>query len=284
MPARKGVVNFNLDGLDSYDLVYLSLGAGLQSSVLYYMACLGIAGMPKVAYAGFADPGDEPQHTYDTLKKLIEFGKKHNGPPIHIISKDGEKLSESILNRRKRIASIPGFTIDSKGSVGMLRRQCTNEYKIEVLKSHSKRFIGVEKGCRMGSRKILCLQGITTDEATRMKAPVEQWNHVGYPLITMRMSRYDCSLWLDKNGFEQIEKSACVYCPYHNNHEWRKIKTVKKDWELACSVDKAIRNATKSGIKQPVFLHRDCKPLDEIDFSEDNNDLFSYECEGFCGL
>lgn len=41
-------INFELKDLDQYDLIYLSLGAGVQSSCLFYMACIGDPIMPKI--------------------------------------------------------------------------------------------------------------------------------------------------------------------------------------------------------------------------------------------
>jgi len=277
-------VNFKLDDCEKYDCVFLSLGAGLQSSVMYYMACMGFDGMPKIDFAIFSDTEDEPQHTYKTLEDLIKYGKQTNGPEIVVINKLG-KLSAPMINKNaKRISSIPAFTKNEDGTVSMIRRQCTPDYKIEPIKRYAKEYLGIKKGERMGQLKILALQGITTDEATRMKAPQDKWYDHGYPLCTMRMSRYDCELWLAKYGFDKIEKSACVYCPYHGNDEWRRIKENKKDWLLACEVDDAIRDSSCFGINSPLYLHRSVTPLREVDLGSNDNDLFQNECDGYCGL
>ena len=34
---------------------------------------------------------------------------------------------------------------------------------------------------------------------------------------------------------------------------------------------------------EPIYLHRQLKPLDEVDFGK-QQDLFDEECEGYCGL
>ena len=46
-----------------------------------------------------------------------------------------------------------------------------------------------------------------------------------------------------------------------------------------------ISSTTK--IKDQIFFHRNCVPLSEIDFSDENADqldLFNNECEGMCGI
>ena len=45
-----------------------------------------------------------------------------------------------------------------------------------------------------------------------------------------------------------------------------------------------IRNSNK--LKTKLFLHNSCKPIDEIDFNEDDGQFafdFLDECEGMCG-
>lgn len=275
-------INFTLTELDQFDLTYLSLGAGVQSSALFYMACIGDPIMPKIDFAVFSDTGDEPQYTYDQLGYLTDLSKQYN-IPLHIISKDGQPMSAPIFDPKHKFSSIPCFTIDDDGKRGMLKRQCTNEYKIEPIKRHVRKEMGYEKGQRV-KKKVLCLQGISLDEITRMKESRDKWQHNGFPLITARMNRNDCAIWTKANGFREVEKSACVYCPFHGNHEWRLVKENKKDWELAVAVDEAIRYSTKEGKNRPVYLHQDCKPLTEIDFQEDMPDLFDNECDGICGI
>ena len=54
----------------------------------------------------------------------------------------------------------------------------------------------------------------------------------------------------------------------------------------AVAFDKAIRKSTRGDKQQ--FMHRSCKPLDEVDFRnlEDMGQLnmFNNECEGMCDV
>ena len=55
----------------------------------------------------------------------------------------------------------------------------------------------------------------------------------------------------------------------------------------AVEFDKKIRQGSRS-IKDEVFLHRKCIPLDEVEFNKKETDkqldMFNNECEGMCGV
>jgi hypothetical protein len=67
-----------------------------------------------------------------------------------------------------------------------------------------------------------------------------------------------------------------------------------ESWNQAVEVDRMIRNAESrcnQGMRDQMWLHRSCKPLDEIDFNKSAKDVkgqsffsFAAECEGMCGV
>ena len=94
------------------------------------------------------------------------------------------------------------------------------------------------------------------------------------------------------NGYPEPPRSACVYCPFHSDKEWRRLRD-KEPHEFAKAIkfDKEIRNLSKmdSQLKMEVYLHSSCRPLDEIDFDSDEDKGqqvwdFKSECEGMCGV
>jgi hypothetical protein len=92
--------------------------------------------------------------------------------------------------------------------------------------------------------------------------------------------------WLRANDLEVPVKSACVFCPYHDQRTWREIKLRGNgDWQKAVEVDEAIRNARPGYV---AYLTRDLKPLTECDFSNEQDhgqlSLWDEECEGMCFL
>lgn len=253
----------------------LSLGAGVQSSTLALMAAKGeIAPMPDAAI--FADTGWEPRkvHEYlDWLEKQLPF------PVYRVMHKDGLLAG---LQGNGRVASVPFFT----GNGGMAWRQCTMEYKVIPVQKKTRELLGYKPRQRIPEGSATMWIGISTDEAIRMKQSKVAWIKHTWPLIDIGMNRDDCIAWFDGKGFPRPPKSSCLGCPYHSDKHWVEMKTNNPDeWEHTVQMDKLIRRRSEKMV-QEQFMHRSCKPLDQVDFSmlENQLDMFGNECEGMCGV
>ena len=57
------------------------------------------------------------------------------------------------------------------------------------------------------------------------------------------MTRGDCLTWLEAFGVpHEVQKSACVFCPFKSNAEWRRLRdTDPAGWARAVEVDNALR-------------------------------------------
>ena len=92
--------------------------------------------------------------------------------------------------------------------------------------------------------------------------------------------------WMEKNNYPKPPRSACTFCPYHSNDEWREIKKNKEEWDEVVALDKKIRKGTKKNTDL-VYLHKSAVPIDEaeLDPNKDQQDLFNDVCdEGMCGV
>jgi len=97
------------------------------------------------------------------------------------------------------------------------------------------------------------------------------------------LSRGDCIQMFEEFMFPVPPKSSCVFCPYHSDRNWKELKEVyPESWEQAVKVDESIRDMSQRGMKEPIYVHRSCKPLKDVEFV-DQQELFMCE-EGFCGL
>lgn len=272
----------------------ISLGAGVQSSTMALMAAAGeITPMPACAI--FADTQAEPKSVYtwlDWLEKQLPY-------PVHRVTRGS--LTEAITTLRERkdkqghwiYSGIPTFNVNPDGSAGHVHRQCTSSFKIDILDRTVRQLAGVKRGQKTVS--VIQWIGISLDEAHRMKPSRHPWSEHRWPLIDMRVSRRDCLAWMKKHDFPEPPRSACVYCPYHSDNEWRRLRDHEPEsFAEAVRVDKLHRElkiqtgvgATKQ--RGVPYVHASRVPLDEVDFStaEDHGQqrMFGNECEGMCGV
>lgn len=262
----------------------ISLGAGVQSSTMALMAAKGeIKPMPDCAI--FADTGWEPKSVYnwlDWLEMQLPF-------PVYRTSKGNIRKDLENYIKNQRFASVPFYTESDKNNGGMLRRQCTREYKVDPITKKIRSLNGLKPRQRAkGKINPTIWIGISLDEAIRIKPNIEPWISNRWPLIEKEMTRADCLRWMERNGYPEPEKSSCIGCPYHNDSYWREMKLKKpEEFADAVMVDRMIRNGVR-GTKQRLYLHSSLKPLEEVDFRnlEDMGqiNMFNDECEGMCGV
>lgn len=284
----------------------LSLGAGVQSTTLLLMSCLGE--LPLVDCAVFADTQWEPAEVYTHLEWLTEYAAKA-GVPVHKVSQgniraDGLAVAATGVNILrdkpigKRWASMPLFTRDNENMnrIGMIRRQCTSEYKIKPLERFVRReLLGIQPKCCAPKDAVETWIGISADEIQRVRLSKSHWQTFRYPLITdvvpLRQRglfkhgfhRSDCISWLTRNGFKVPPRSACIGCPFHNDEEWLRIKADPTQWADAVAFDRGIRKC--GGMRGDCYLHRSCVSLDEVEFNPKKNwdGVSDNECIGMCG-
>jgi len=173
---------------------------------------------------------------------------------------------------------IPVFVESRNG--GMTMRQCTNDYKIAPLRRKARELMKAA-----GQSEIEMWIGISTDEIHRMKDSGVQYITHRWPLIEQRMDRSNCKRWfLEKTG-KRAPRSACVYCPFHKNAEWARLKREEpEEFRRAVEFDRKLRNHPK--LTGRAYLHRSMQPLEEIDFENTDQMDFGFdgECEGMCGV
>lgn len=282
----------------------LNFGAGVQSSCILLRSCLGE--LPKLDHAIFADTGDEPSYVYEwmTTAKLIAA---EYGIPLHVVSR-GHSLSDHLRERipaGRRLDKIPAFTTTDKDNryVPVLR-DCTREYKIKCIDRHVKTLLGLSKVARWPKQlEVETWIGISSDEHRRMKSSPFVWQRFWHPLIEKPWDgdsrpgwldepwdRQRCIRWLEERGFTGIGRSACTFCPFRSNKEWKYLKANDPvGFAKACDVDDLLRSGPDGvihGMRKPLYVHRSMKPLRDEPFEDRSGqlDLWDDECAGVCGV
>lgn len=279
----------------------LNLGAGVQSTTIKLMEAdgelYGDDGLPiSFNVAIFSDTGEEPKSVYEHLDWLESAG----GCPIVRtgIGKLGDDLINGQNSTGQRFAAIPAFTrVKGSQSVGITRRQCTKEYKIEPIERWIRReLIGLKPRQRMPSDVVIHqYMGFSTDEPgraarARLRFSQIRWGKVHFPLFfdEVWMSRSDCKRYLEKRCPHPVPRSACVFCPFKSNREWMELRDNDHEgWERAVFIDNALRttgSVANRDMNAELFVHRSAVPLEDANLGDDQPSLFDMECEGGCGL
>jgi hypothetical protein len=195
------------------------------------------------------------------------------GPVFRCARSRPGNIRTDALDPQHRFVSMPLHVLNTDGSQGLARRQCTSEYKIRPLKKAARQLLGYPHPLRI-PRGLYIEQaiGINTDEVTRAKDSDVTYLRNVFPLITLGWDRAACLDYLTDHGFGHTVKSACVGCPFHGNASWRWIRDHDPDgWHEAVEFNKAIRHgyphATQQGqkLRGRYFLHRSWQPLDHVD-------------------
>lgn len=272
----------------------LSLGAGVQSTTLALMAAHGE--MAPLDCAIFADTQSEPAAVYAHLQRLSEPGVLPF--PIVVVSKGSlrQEILDASAGKRGAWGRPPLFLVNPDGSSGMTRRQCTQDYKIDVIMRKVRELASIPPRSR-GPKDVAVEQviGISLDEAHRQRDARFRWIRHTYPLVDMRITRAKCEEKLAAWGWS-APKSACTFCPYHNDELWLDMKTNDPAaFQDAVNVDNALRSGQHFMLKGTPYLHASRQPLELVKFEDiiarrrarkgpDQGDLFGNECEGVCGV
>jgi len=267
----------------------ISLGGGVQSSAMALMAAAGEI-QPMPAAAILADTAAEPKKVYlwlDWLENQLPF------PIYRVMQHEGLELDA--LKRRMRKdgagewvpSGIPHYSINKDGTHGHGPRQCTHDFKVLPIRRQARKLMR-----EAGAKSVVQWIGISLDEAHRMKpSGLNYITHI-WPLVDRRLTRSDCLQWMEKHGYPRPPRSACVFCPYHSDSEWRRLRDEEpEEFARAVRFEKAYTEAKIATVSHKTFrpfLHDSRVPLDQVDFSTDEDRgqqmLFGNECMGLCGV
>ena len=206
----------------------LSLGAGIQSTAMAILLEREmLPGCPQPDWAIFADTQAEPPNVYETLdwlEGIVSF------PIIRTSWGDlaantwkalrGEPVPERGHHEGGYI-DLPLFS-----STGLSRRQCTSIYKVKPIKA-AIRELADSKPPALSATQYL---GISINETKRAKPSRDKWITNRFPLIEAGWDRKQLQHFLDSSfPGNPVKRSACYFCPFHTNSEWKEIKELYPD-------------------------------------------------------
>jgi hypothetical protein len=257
---------------------FVSWGAGVQSTALGVMSCLGK--VRKVDAIITAELFWEHSYTYKIKDFYSKFFEEH-GIPVYTVSK-GNIREESLVRMTLPIWSSNG---------GPLRRQCTGDFKIEPIRRKIRELCGLSLSNTGRTRKNSAIMylGISLDEYTRMKVSDRDWIMNSYPLVDLKITREDCINYLKELNLPVPNKSCCIGCPYKKLKDWKFLKeNYPTEFEDAVEYDKLIRNGINPGQgfeNMKYYLVKGTTPLGEIDFNTVEKENKEEICDsGYCWI
>ena len=274
----------------------ISLGAGVQSSTMALMAAAGeITPMPYCAI--FADTHHEPIAVYQWLYWL------EKQLPYPVIRVSGGDLWKAVTKVKKTLdgertyisTGIPIFFTGSEGGdlttrKGIGKRQCTRDFKTTPITKKVKELVGLKRATKKTPILATTWIGISADEAHRAKPSREQWITKRFPLLEMDMDRIDCLEWMSDKGYPTPPRSACTFCPFHDDDSW--LALTKEELQDVAVKEKELQAAyaQTTAMNGIPYFHEKRIPILEVQFQPTNKSttrqrrLLSAECEGLCGV
>lgn len=168
----------------------LSYGGGVNSTALYFV--LKQKGLP-IDEIIFADTGNEYPETYITIEKFKKVVEQNGDRFITVKSEIADSLYDYCWKRK----TIP-FRI---------RRDCTDKFKLRPIRKYLRGKYGKKETFTQ-------YIGIAKEEAHRMKEADVKYLVNKFPLVWEGIDRKGCEKILKENGFNNVVKSGCYFCPY----------------------------------------------------------------------
>lgn len=236
-------------------LKILSMGWGVQTWTL--AAMMALDKHPRTDFLVFADTHHEGQGTYDFASQWAPWLGERG---LTVVTVDG-KRTEVVRDDWGKNGSvlIPAFSLDGV-SEGQVRRQCTHDWKIAPIRHWIREELG-RRGEKAAPGAVESWQGISWDEAMRMRTSDVAYIKNVYPLVDLRMTRWDCITWLEAHNLPVPPKSACTFCPLKSPAAWKELKRQGgADWQEAIEVDNSVRKK-RAVAGYTLYVHPARKPL-----------------------
>ena len=262
--SRKGEMTFS----KTNKAQVWSCGGGTQSCAI---AALIVKGkLPKPDVAVIADTGYETRATWEYMDAVLVPELAKVGVVLHRVkaSEWNPKRCEMFWKTECRMPVYSTrFGVPSKTP-----NVCSSTWKGETVIKFL-RSLGITRS------KAVFWIGFSRDEQRRlfnmMKCQDYLKGLIRFPLVSDYPStRREAIALVESMGWPTPPRSACWMCPNKSDNEWRLQRDERPDeFARAIALEKQIHKRDPD-----AWLHKSCKPLDQVDFSQPD-DLFSRPCD-----
>lgn len=265
----------------------LSCGAGMQSTALALMSCEKIKNTekyPKVPIYDlivFCDLGEEPPWVYSQVE-FIRNACEDAGIEFMVLETN---LYRDYMQNfgKKRVVSIPFWTVSPEGKKGKMRRNCTLDYKIAEIQKYVRwNVLGYKKGQRTKPCDEKAHEmhiGFSYEERQRASENPHKMFKNKFPLIDMELTRADNYAYIRDVWGLETKASACTFCPFHRNFFFKYLKeNHARDYDILINFDKMLESEQpKTAIESKLYISRSRKRIADLTDHECNDaECFKY--------
>ena len=214
-------------------ITVLSLGGGLQSTVIAEMALDDEHELSPPDWIVHSDTGAESKMTKATVARIGKMAEE-KGVNFKVIS---------ATDNPNQDVDVPIYQYYIDRQIVPLPRnaQCTMKFKIQPMNWFVKNLVDQS----LAKPWIEMWIGITTDEAHRQREPPTKYLKYSYPLIEMGLSRNQCRSWMDVHRPDiAVAKSGCFHCHYQSAQKWAKLRREEPElFEIARQMEEGAKAA-----------------------------------------
>lgn len=268
----------------------LSFGAGMQSTALALMACENSQAakppfplVPVYDEVVFCDLGFEPPWVLRQMK-FTQRACERAGIPFRVL--DAPLYKDFVENfGERRTISIPWWTLGNDGHKSKMPRNCTIDYKVNLISKHIRwDLLGYKKGQRLRAedRKAHEMHmGFSAEEIRRCKESPNPMLVNKFPLVEMGLTRADNYAYIKDVWGLDTKASACCFCPFHQNYFYHYLKAnLPETYKKLVDVDNLLKDKNpKPPMNSDLFISRSRKRLAELT-EEDCADAQCFEYRG----
>lgn len=209
----------------------LSCGAGMQSTALALMSCenaLAFAHVhgtvhplvPIYDAVIFCDLGMEPPWV---MSQVHFIRRACESAGIHFKILESPLYADFMKNfGERRTISIPWWTIKDDGHKSKMHRNCTIDYKVEVISKYVRwELLGYRKGQRLrpaDQKTHEMHMGFSFEERRRCKENPNPMFVNHFPLVDLGWTHAESFAYIKGVWGLETKASACTFCPYHKNY------------------------------------------------------------------
>ena len=253
-----------------------SHGGGTQSAAITVLIVQGR--LPKPDFVVIVDTEREKASTWQYWDNWIKPALDSVKVPAYRVRKSNYATVDLFGGEDGQSVLMPAFS-DIDGTVGKMSGYCSNEWKVRVMQRFVSNNLGVP--AKIQKRWI----GFSFDETRRavkmMQGDEYKDGRIRFPLIhDFPIRRHQAIRIVESAGWPTPPRSACWMCPNQRDDEWSQLKlTSPAEFQAACDLEMEVQKVDPN-----AWLHKSCKPLGEVDFSEEPS-LFDVGCDsGVCFL